>query len=138
MRSTRGVSMTKFESRPSKVALWEYLFFVDIEGHRDDANVAAAFAALIVAEAGKTLPPVPADLPSMSILIALYGEAAIAPRLIRRLSALDYPRDRLDALILVEADDTPTRDALAAAPLPPGRGLCDAKRPTEPHRGDTP
>jgi chorismate mutase/prephenate dehydratase len=34
--------MTRFESRPSKVALWEYLFFVDIEGHRDDANVAAA------------------------------------------------------------------------------------------------
>ncbi|HEX4943700.1 MAG TPA: prephenate dehydratase [Usitatibacteraceae bacterium] len=40
--ATRGVSMTRFESRPSKVALWEYLFFVDIEGHRDDANVAAA------------------------------------------------------------------------------------------------
>jgi chorismate mutase/prephenate dehydratase len=40
--ATRGVSMTKFESRPSKVELWEYLFFVDIEGHRDDANVAAA------------------------------------------------------------------------------------------------
>ena len=40
--ATRGVSMTKFESRPSKVALWEYLFFVDIEGHRDDANVSAA------------------------------------------------------------------------------------------------
>ena len=38
----RGVSMTKFESRPSKVALWEYLFFVDIEGHRQDSNVAAA------------------------------------------------------------------------------------------------
>ena len=34
--ATRGVSMTKFESRPSKVALWEYFFFVDIEGHRDD------------------------------------------------------------------------------------------------------
>ncbi|MBC8022116.1 MAG: prephenate dehydratase [Burkholderiales bacterium] len=42
--ATRGVSMTKFESRPSRVALWEYLFFVDIEGHRDDANVAAALA----------------------------------------------------------------------------------------------
>jgi chorismate mutase / prephenate dehydratase len=40
--ATRGVSMTKFESRPSKVALWEYLFFVDIEGHREDPNVAAA------------------------------------------------------------------------------------------------
>lgn len=40
--ATRGVSMTKFESRPSKVALWEYLFFVDIEGHRDDPQVEAA------------------------------------------------------------------------------------------------
>jgi chorismate mutase/prephenate dehydratase len=38
----RGVSMCKFESRPSKLAVWEYLFFVDIEGHADDANVAAA------------------------------------------------------------------------------------------------
>ena len=40
----RGVSMTKFESRPSRMALWEYLFFVDIEGHREDANVAEALA----------------------------------------------------------------------------------------------
>jgi chorismate mutase / prephenate dehydratase len=40
--ATRGVSMTKFESRPSRVALWDYLFFVDIEGHREEANVAAA------------------------------------------------------------------------------------------------
>ena len=38
----RGVSMTKFESRPSRVAVWEYLFFVDIEGHRDDPQVADA------------------------------------------------------------------------------------------------
>ena len=40
--ATRGVSMTKFESRPSRVALWDYLFFVDIEGHRSDAIVATA------------------------------------------------------------------------------------------------
>jgi chorismate mutase / prephenate dehydratase len=38
----RGVSMTKFESRPSRAALWDYLFFVDIEGHRDDPQVAEA------------------------------------------------------------------------------------------------
>jgi chorismate mutase/prephenate dehydratase len=42
--ATRGVSMTKFESRPSRVALWEYFFFVDIEGHRDDPQVAEALA----------------------------------------------------------------------------------------------
>lgn len=63
-------------------------------------------------------PVADADLPTISLLIALYGEESIAPRLIRRLSALDYPRDRLDALILVEDDDAPTRAALAAAALP--------------------
>ena len=42
--ATRGVSMTKFESRPSREALWEYLFFVDIEGHCDDPQVVDALA----------------------------------------------------------------------------------------------
>jgi chorismate mutase/prephenate dehydratase len=37
-----GVSMTRLESRPSKTALWEYVFFVDIEGHQQDAPVLAA------------------------------------------------------------------------------------------------
>ncbi len=40
--ANRGVSMSKFESRPSKIAIWEYLFFIDIDGHADDANVAEA------------------------------------------------------------------------------------------------
>ncbi|MBM3396502.1 MAG: prephenate dehydratase, partial [Betaproteobacteria bacterium] len=37
-----GVSMTRLESRPSRAGLWEYLFFVDVEGHRLDAKVAQA------------------------------------------------------------------------------------------------
>lgn len=40
--SDAGVSMTKFESRPVKGANWEYLFFVDILGHREDKKVASA------------------------------------------------------------------------------------------------
>lgn len=40
------VSMTKLESRPSKLGIWEYVFFVDIEGHQLDSNVAAAMAEL--------------------------------------------------------------------------------------------
>ena len=31
--------MTKFESRPSKTGLWEYVFFIDIEGHQNQANL---------------------------------------------------------------------------------------------------
>ncbi len=37
-----GVSMTKIESRPSRMSKWDYVFFVDVEGHVDDENVAAA------------------------------------------------------------------------------------------------
>jgi chorismate mutase/prephenate dehydratase len=40
------VSMTKLESRPSHTGLWEYVFFVDIEGHRSDAKVARALQTL--------------------------------------------------------------------------------------------
>jgi chorismate mutase / prephenate dehydratase len=41
-----GVSMSRLESRPSRTGLWEYLFFVDLEGHQSDAAVAAALAEL--------------------------------------------------------------------------------------------
>ncbi|MDE2260491.1 MAG: prephenate dehydratase [Betaproteobacteria bacterium] len=41
-----GVSMTRLESRPSRTALWEYVFFVDVEGHQQDSAVATAIRAL--------------------------------------------------------------------------------------------
>jgi chorismate mutase/prephenate dehydratase len=42
------VSMTRIESRParSKSALWEYVFFIDLEGHQKDERVAKALAGL--------------------------------------------------------------------------------------------
>jgi len=44
--SDAGVSMTRLESRPARHTLWEYVFFVDIEGHQQDAPVAKALAEL--------------------------------------------------------------------------------------------
>ena len=41
-----GVSMTRLESRPARSGLWEYVFYMDIEGHQIDARVAAALAEL--------------------------------------------------------------------------------------------
>lgn len=41
-----GVSMSRLESRPSRAGLWQYVFFVDIEGHQQDDNVAKALAEL--------------------------------------------------------------------------------------------
>jgi chorismate mutase/prephenate dehydratase len=40
------VSMTRIESRPSRRRKWEYVFFIDIEGHADDAHVKKALTAL--------------------------------------------------------------------------------------------
>jgi len=44
--SRHGVSMTKLESRPSKQGLWDYVFFIDIEGHKTDPKIAAALIEL--------------------------------------------------------------------------------------------
>ena len=41
-----GVSMTKLESRPSGAGKWEYVFYVDVEGHQEDAPVAKALSEL--------------------------------------------------------------------------------------------
>ncbi len=41
-----GISMTRIESRPSRRGMWEYVFFVDIEGHGADPKVAQALEAL--------------------------------------------------------------------------------------------
>lgn len=37
-----GVNMTRIESRPSRRRKWHYVFFIDIEGHAEDENVARA------------------------------------------------------------------------------------------------
>ncbi|MES0371081.1 MAG: prephenate dehydratase [Mariprofundaceae bacterium] len=42
--ASRNIGLTRIESRPSKKKLWEYLFFVDIQGHRDHEDVAAAIS----------------------------------------------------------------------------------------------
>jgi hypothetical protein len=62
------------------------------------------------------LPVVEQELPIYSILVPLYREANVMPALLRALRALDYPRDRLDIKLIVEADDRDTAivaDAIA-------------------------
>lgn len=39
---THGVSMTRFESRPARSGQWEYYFYIDVQGHPSQPNMAAA------------------------------------------------------------------------------------------------
>lgn len=41
-----GINMTRIESRPSRQNQWEYVFFLDIEGHAEDDNVKQTLAEL--------------------------------------------------------------------------------------------
>jgi chorismate mutase/prephenate dehydratase len=41
-----GVSMSRLESRPTRVGKWEYYFYADLDGHRSDPPLAAALAEL--------------------------------------------------------------------------------------------
>lgn len=44
--AANGVSMTKLESRPSRAGLWDYVFFIDMEGHHSSDNIAQALCEL--------------------------------------------------------------------------------------------
>jgi cellulose synthase/poly-beta-1,6-N-acetylglucosamine synthase-like glycosyltransferase len=60
------------------------------------------------------------SLPTYTILVPLYREANVVRHLLTSLRRLDYPRRKLQIVLLCEADDTPTLEALYAAnPGPP-------------------
>ncbi len=44
--ATRAINLTKLESRPRRQVPWEYLFYVDFEGHQDDPPAREALADL--------------------------------------------------------------------------------------------
>lgn len=59
-----------------------------------------------------------ADLPIYSILVPVYKEPQVVPRLLKALSNIDYPLEKLDVLLLMEEDDLETI-AQARAANPP-------------------
>ncbi|MCC1480743.1 glycosyltransferase family 2 protein [Roseibaca sp. Y0-43] len=81
-------------------------------------KLAAAFAAFRAARH-----PSPSDMPArrrpiVSVMVPLYREPEVVPRLINRLSRLTWPRELTDILLVVEENDSLTRDALARLALP--------------------
>ncbi|WP_134726066.1 glycosyltransferase family 2 protein [Paracoccus luteus] len=85
---------------------------------------ALAFRATVAADAEarraalRPQPEMLAELPVISVMVPMFREEDIADRLIGRLSALTYPRELTDCLLVVEESDGMTRAALAAASLP--------------------
>lgn len=75
-------------------------------------------AGAVPAKALPRRPLTEADLPVYSLLCPLHREEAVVPGLIAALTALAYPRARLDIRLIVEADDHETIAAVRAANPP--------------------
>ena len=58
------------------------------------------------------------DLPRYTVLVPLYREKESLPRLVRGLKSLDYPKDRLEVMLLLEEDDRETAEAVRTTVLP--------------------
>ena len=59
------------------------------------------------------------DLPVYTILVPLYHETESLPRLVEGLGSLDYPKDKLDVILLLEEDDAETVAAARSIAMPP-------------------
>jgi cellulose synthase/poly-beta-1,6-N-acetylglucosamine synthase-like glycosyltransferase len=64
-------------------------------------------------------PARPSELPTYTIIVALYDEADAVEGLIAALRRLDYPPEKLDIKLVLEPDDVRTRDALDRLVLGP-------------------
>ena len=71
-----------------------------------------------------------ADLPAYTVLVPLYREKRTLPGLVAALRNLDYPAEKLDIKLIVEADDATTRMRLSDLALSPATDVI-----TVPHLG---
>ncbi|MDT5304223.1 MAG: glycosyltransferase XagB, partial [Mycobacterium sp.] len=86
----------------------------------------ASRAIVVTDEEARAIPD--AGLPLYTILVPAYGEPEVVGDLIGAMAALDYPRDKLQVLLLLEADDevtiaaakgTADSDAITTVLVPP-------------------
>ena len=62
----------------------------------------------------------PREWPLFSILVPMYKEPETVKQMVASLAAMDYPADKKDVQILLEADDAVTLAAARAVAMPPG------------------
>jgi cellulose synthase/poly-beta-1,6-N-acetylglucosamine synthase-like glycosyltransferase len=69
--------------------------------------------------AGQIAAAEPREWPVYSILVPMYKEPETIPQMVAGLKAMDYPLERMDVQLLLEADDALTLTAARAEQLPP-------------------
>jgi len=62
--------------------------------------------------------------PFYTVLVPIYKEARIVPRLMKNLAAIDYPQNRIEIMMVCEADDIDTVKAVQRHLTPPFKIIC--------------
>lgn len=124
-----GVVLTIVGLASDPVATWRWMHALFFAGFA--AVIGLRLTAVLMPRGLPRWTPTPdAELPRYTILAPMYQEAEVVGELVAALERIDYPRDRLQALIVLEADDRETRAAferLTPEPFiqlliaPPGR-----------------
>ena len=96
---------------------WAALTLFVSAGFKCLAFVARIAGGPVAPVTGGKGPKVP--LPRVSVLVPLFRETEIAHALIARLTQLTYPKCLLDVVLVLEEEDTLTRQTLAQIDLPP-------------------
>lgn len=84
------------------------------------ANAALRLGACLIPPAPEEkLALSPAQLPIYTLIVPLYRETRVLPRLVAALRRLDYPPEKLDIKLVIEPDDAPMHALLRRMRLPP-------------------
>jgi glycosyltransferase XagB len=103
----------------SRLLFGVYFFYIAVIVFRTlSAGLALFGKPEIVVTPKELLQAENAGWPFYTLLVPLYREPEVAAKTVRYLDKLDYPRDKLEVLLLLEQDDDLTRNALAKVPLP--------------------
>ncbi|MDJ1016611.1 MAG: glycosyltransferase [Paracoccaceae bacterium] len=99
---------------------WAVATLLSVTGLRVLAALTAFRSARRLSFAGERKPAIrdAKDLPKISLLVPLFREGDIARALVQRLMVLQYPPEKLEALLILEQSDEMTEAALRLADLP--------------------
>ncbi len=113
-----GVSFNALETAKVLVAILSFIYFIDVlfnlflivRSLRNPPELVVSDAELAKLR--------DKDLPTYTILCPLYKEAHILPMFLESISKMDWPKNKLEVLLLLEKDDRTTVEAAYAMNLP--------------------
>ncbi len=113
-----GIVLNPFATALAFTAVLSLIYFIDVLFSGYVLLKSLHFPPEIVVADEKINELKDRDLPVYSVLCPLYKEAHILPQFVEAMETLDWPKKKLEVLLLLEEDDTKTIEAARSMNLP--------------------